>query len=86
MKILAGLAAFAALAAPSAGAKSMTEPAKMEAAVHAYVAAFEAGGMTKLILRPQARGDEDTLAQTRRLIEEVRDELEEVEPGRGKKA
>jgi steroid Delta-isomerase len=43
MKILAGLAAFAALAAPSAGAKSMTEPAKMEAAVHAYVAAFEAG-------------------------------------------
>jgi steroid delta-isomerase len=31
------------LAATPAGAKPMPDPAKMEAAVHAYVAAFEAG-------------------------------------------
>jgi probable F420-dependent oxidoreductase len=35
------------------------------------IRAFEAGGMTKLILRPKAQGDEDVLAQTRRLIDEV---------------
>jgi probable F420-dependent oxidoreductase len=35
------------------------------------IRAFEAGGMTKLILRPRAQGDEEVLAQTRRLIEEV---------------
>lgn len=35
------------------------------------IRAFEAGGMTKLILRPRASGDEDVLAQTRRLIDEV---------------
>jgi probable F420-dependent oxidoreductase len=32
---------------------------------------YEAAGVTKLVLRPLARGDDDLLAQTRRLIEEV---------------
>ena len=35
------------------------------------IAAFVAGGISKFILRPAARGDEELLAQTRRLIEEV---------------
>jgi probable F420-dependent oxidoreductase len=35
------------------------------------IRAYEAGGVTKLVLRPLARGDEDVLAQTRRLIDEV---------------
>ena len=40
-------------------------------AILARIRDFEAGGMTKLILRPRAAGDEDVLAQTRRLIDEV---------------
>jgi probable F420-dependent oxidoreductase len=40
-------------------------------AILAGIRAFEAGGMTKLVLRPLARGDEDILVQTRRLLEEV---------------
>jgi hypothetical protein len=35
------------------------------------IATFVAGGISKFILRPAARGDEELLAQTRRLIEEV---------------
>jgi probable F420-dependent oxidoreductase len=35
------------------------------------IAAFVAGGISKFILRPAARGDDEMLAQTRRLIEEV---------------
>jgi probable F420-dependent oxidoreductase len=35
------------------------------------IAAFVAGGISKFILRPAARGDDELLAQTRRLIEEV---------------
>ena len=35
------------------------------------VAAYVAAGISKFILRPAARGDEETLSQTRRLIEEV---------------
>jgi probable F420-dependent oxidoreductase len=35
------------------------------------IAAFVAGGISKFILRPAARGDDEVLAQTRRLIEEV---------------
>jgi probable F420-dependent oxidoreductase len=35
------------------------------------IAAYVAAGVSKFILRPAARGDEDMLAQTRRLIEEV---------------
>ena len=35
------------------------------------IAAFVAGGISKFILRPAARGDAEILAQTRRLIEEV---------------
>ena len=42
MRSIAAAIAIAFLAVP-AGAKSMTDPAKMEAVVHAYVAAFEAG-------------------------------------------
>ena len=37
------LACALSLLATSVGAKTMPDPAKMEAAVHAYVAAFEAG-------------------------------------------
>jgi probable F420-dependent oxidoreductase len=35
------------------------------------IAAYVAAGVSKFILRPAARGDEEMLAQTRRLIEEV---------------
>jgi probable F420-dependent oxidoreductase len=35
------------------------------------IAAFVAAGISKFILRPAARGDDEMLAQTRRLIEEV---------------
>ena len=35
------------------------------------IAAYVAGGVSKFILRPAAAGDEEMLAQTRRLIEEV---------------
>jgi len=35
------------------------------------IAAFVEAGISKFILRPAARGDEEMLAQTRRLIEEV---------------
>ena len=35
------------------------------------IAAYVAAGISKFILRPAARGDEEMLAQTRRLIEEV---------------
>src|SRR6266851_720164 len=35
------------------------------------IAAFIAGGISKFIMRPAARGDYEMLAQTRRLIEEV---------------
>jgi probable F420-dependent oxidoreductase len=35
------------------------------------IAAYVAAGVSKFILRPAARGDEDMLTQTRRLIEEV---------------
>jgi probable F420-dependent oxidoreductase len=35
------------------------------------IAGYVAAGISKFILRPAARGDEETLAQTRRLIEEV---------------
>src|SRR5436305_10268340 len=35
------------------------------------IAAYAAAGISKFILRPAARGDEETLSQTRRLIEEV---------------
>jgi probable F420-dependent oxidoreductase len=35
------------------------------------VRAYEAAGVTKLVLRPLARGDDEMLAQTRRLIDEV---------------
>ena len=43
MRLLASLAAVAALSFTPAGAKPMNDPAKMEAVVHAFVAAFEAG-------------------------------------------
>lgn len=35
------------------------------------IAAYVDAGISKLILRPAARGDEDMLAQTRRVIDEV---------------
>ena len=35
------------------------------------IAAYVAAGITKFILRPAARGDDEMLSQTRRLIEEV---------------
>ena len=35
------------------------------------IAAFVAAGISKFILRPAARGDDEMLAQTQRLIEEV---------------
>ena len=35
------------------------------------IAAYVAGGVSKFILRPAARGDEEMLSQTRRLIDEV---------------
>ena len=35
------------------------------------IAGYVAGGISKFILRPAARGDAEILAQTRRLIEEV---------------
>jgi probable F420-dependent oxidoreductase len=40
-------------------------------AILARVRQFEAGGLTKLVMRPLARGDTDVMAQTRRLIDEV---------------
>ena len=40
-------------------------------AVVARIAAYVEGGISKFILRPAARGDEEMLSQTRRLIEEV---------------
>jgi len=40
-------------------------------AVLRHIRAYEAGGVTKLVLRPLARGDDDVLVQTRRLVEEV---------------
>jgi probable F420-dependent oxidoreductase len=41
------------------------------AAIVERIAAYVAAGVSKFILRPAARGDDDMLAQTRRLIEEV---------------
>jgi hypothetical protein len=35
------------------------------------IAGYVAAGVSKFILRPAARGDEELLTQTRRLIEEV---------------
>ncbi|MGA7260213.1 MAG: hypothetical protein WBX30_04830, partial [Stellaceae bacterium] len=35
------------------------------------IAGYVAAGVSKFILRPAARGDEEMLSQTRRLIEEV---------------
>jgi alkanesulfonate monooxygenase SsuD/methylene tetrahydromethanopterin reductase-like flavin-dependent oxidoreductase (luciferase family) len=40
-------------------------------AVIERIAAYVEAGISKFILRPAARGDDDMLAQTRRLIEEV---------------
>ena len=40
-------------------------------AVVERIAAYVAAGISKFILRPAARGDEEMLSQTRRLIEEV---------------
>jgi probable F420-dependent oxidoreductase len=40
-------------------------------AIVARIAAFVAAGISKFILRPAARGDDDMLEQTRRLVEEV---------------
>ena len=39
------------------------------------IAAYVAGGVSKFILRPLAKGDDDMLAQTRRLVEEVLPEV-----------
>ena len=41
------------------------------AAIVERIAAYVAAGISKFILRPAARGDDDIMAQTRRLIEEV---------------
>jgi alkanesulfonate monooxygenase SsuD/methylene tetrahydromethanopterin reductase-like flavin-dependent oxidoreductase (luciferase family) len=41
------------------------------AAVLARIEAFVAAGVSKFILRPAAAGDEEMLAQTQQLIEEV---------------
>ncbi len=41
------------------------------AAIVERIAAFAAAGISKFILRPAARGDDEMLAQTRRLVEEV---------------
>jgi probable F420-dependent oxidoreductase len=40
-------------------------------AIVEHIAAYVAAGISKFILRPAARGDEEMLGQTRRLIEEV---------------
>ena len=40
-------------------------------AVVEHIAAYVAAGVSKFILRPAARGDDELLSQTRRLIEEV---------------
>ena len=39
------------------------------------IAAYVEAGISKFILRPLAKGDDDVLAQTRRLIEEVLPEV-----------
>ena len=41
------------------------------AAIVQRIADYVASGVSKFILRPQARGDDEIIAQTRRLIEEV---------------
>src|SRR6266513_4917280 len=41
------------------------------AAITARIADYVAAGVSKFILRPAARGDEELMAQTRRLIDEV---------------
>jgi probable F420-dependent oxidoreductase len=45
------------------------------AAVLDRIAAYVAAGISKFILRPLAKGDDDVLAQTRRLIDEVLPEV-----------
>ena len=40
-------------------------------AIVARVADYVAAGVSKFILRPAAKGDEEMMAQTRRLIDEV---------------
>ena len=49
------------------------------------IAAYVAVGISKFILRPAARGDEEMLAQTRRLIEEVLPLVEMRWPKPGKR-
>jgi len=51
---------------PSAISRSATREAVVE-----HIAAYVAAGVSKFILRPAARGDDELLSQTRRLIEEV---------------
>ena len=41
------------------------------AAIVAKIAEYVEAGISKFILRPAARGDDEIMAQTRRLIEEV---------------
>ena len=41
------------------------------AAIRARIAEYEAAGASKFVLRPIAEGDNDVMAQTRRLVEEV---------------
>ena len=40
-------------------------------AIMARIAAYVAAGVSKFVLRPVGAGDEDVLAQTRQLIEQV---------------
>ena len=41
------------------------------AAIRARIAEYEAAGASKFVLRPIAEGDDDVMAQTRRLVDEV---------------
>jgi probable F420-dependent oxidoreductase len=65
-----GEAGAAAALAPLPGVERNAVVGDAEAILE-RIRAYEAAGATKLVLRPLARGDEEVLVQTRRLIEEV---------------
>jgi probable F420-dependent oxidoreductase len=76
-----GSGVFYRLTKPGDGAEIPTSPILARApdacvtgdadAILERIRAFEAGGVTKLVMRPLARGDTDVTEQTQRLIDEV---------------
>ena len=52
---------------PKAGSRRPSDNTSIVARIADYVAA----GVSKFILRPAAKGDDEMMAQTRRLIDEV---------------